>query len=248
MLIVVRYNDIPEVDDLPEIPTGTLEALAKIFVKHNVQGLFGVGLIHSHCTLNDGEVMLSTHLQTPRAGCWNRATKMNGVDASRVRGHMFKLAGKGKLVAYKLEHAPVSDFGLDNTAFFEEFVEYVKSEGLADLLGLQTLGGIPRYGVELDFGDVGTVVVSEAGTKHGPVSHTTGWAFSIDEKGIVSCKGTTVHASTTRGPHKVFIDSKLVRNDNDLEKTLRGYGVWVGRATLPIFTLTDGLLVKPTRS
>jgi hypothetical protein len=79
MLIVVRYNDIPEVDDLPEIPTGTLEALAKIFFKHNVQGLFGVGLIHSHCTLNDGEVMLSTHLQTPRAGCWNRATKMNGV-------------------------------------------------------------------------------------------------------------------------------------------------------------------------
>lgn len=228
MLIAIRYNDIPEVDDLPEIPNGALEALAKIFVKHNVQGVFGVGLIHSHCTLEEGEVMLSTQLQTPGGGCWNRATKMNGVDTSRVRGQMFKLAGNGKLLAYKLEHAPVSDFDLGSTAFFQEFVEYVSSEGLTDLLGLQMLGGIPKYGVELDLGEVGTVVLNEAGTKHGPVSHTTGWVFSIDEKGIISCKGTTVHAPTTKGPHKVFVDSKLVRNDDDLEKTLRGYGVWVG--------------------
>ncbi|PPJ53263.1 hypothetical protein CBER1_11834 [Cercospora berteroae] len=213
-------------DDMPHIPSAALDDLADIFVKHKVQGIFGVGLIHSHCTLKEGDVMLSTQLQAPARGCWNKATEIASIDPSRVRGHMFKLAGVDKLVAYKVEQGQVTDLRIESAAFFQEFAEYLSTAGLAGLLGLQVLSGTPTYGVEFDFGDVGTVVLNEADTKHGPVSHTTGWMFSVDEGGTVSCKGNTVHAPTTKGPHKVFVDSKLVQNYNDLDKALRHYAVW----------------------
>lgn len=230
----IRYNGIPEIVDLPHVSSAALDDLASIFVKHNVQGVFGVGLIHSHCTLKEGEIMLSTQFQAPAPGCWNKATKIAAVDTFGVRGHMFKLAGNGKLVAYKLEQGQVDDLRIDSGAFFQEFAEYINAAGLADLLGLKVLSGTSTYQVEFDFGEVGTVVLNESDTKHGPVSHTTGWAFSIDGEGIVSCKGNTVHAPTTKGPHKVFVDSKLVQNHKDLDRILRDYAVCVGETPLVV--------------
>lgn len=235
MLTRARYNAIPEVDELPHISSAALDGLARIFVKHGVQGVFGVGLIHSHCTLNEGQVMLSTPLQAPAGGCWNRATDVAAIDTSEVRGHMFKVAGNGELVAYKLEQGKAIDLSIESAPFFQEFAAYVRAAGLADLLGLQVLNNIPAYGVEFDFGEVGTVVLNEDGTRHGPVSHTTGWTFSVDEGGIISCKNGTIHAATVKGPHKVFVDTKSVQKEKDLDRILRDYAVLVRQGLSPLY-------------
>lgn len=87
-------------------------------------------------------------------------------------------------------------------------------------------------GVEFDFGEAGTVTIDRADANHGPFSHTTGWTACIDNAGIVSCKGSTQHAPTTRGPHKVFVDSKLALDEQGLMQILDQYDVLVRHTPL----------------
>ena len=232
MLTVVRYNAIPEIDSSPEITATVLADLAKLFVKHNIHGTFGIGLLHSHCKLEEDEVMLSTKLQESEGGYWNKATKIQALDVPRLRGSMFKLVGNGKLVAYKLAQGPTLDLCPESASFFRDLADRLGSRGLMDILGLQRLHPAINCEVEFDFGAGGTVVLNEANTTHGPISHTTGWAFAVDVDGIISCKGTTVHASTTKGPHRVFIDSKLLQTESNLMKILEAYAVLVSQKHL----------------
>jgi hypothetical protein len=77
---------------------------------------------------------------------------------------------------------------------------------------------------EFDFGDCGTVMLKEQDICHISPFRTTGWIFTCQE-GIISFKGKEVHAETTSGPHKVFIDSKLVPDVASLKALLKRYEV-----------------------
>jgi hypothetical protein len=214
------------------VSTLVLNDLAQIFTKHKVHGLFGIGLLHSHCTMNLDKVMFSTKLKNSVSGCWTKAKDKADVDVTQVRGQMFKLARDHRLVAYKLEEGQVPGHSFDNETFIREFCDYLMTNRLTEVLGLQVLSGATMCGVEFDFGEAGTVTINSADANHGPFSHTTGWTISMDDAGITSCKGSTQHAATTRGPHKVFVDSKLALDEQDLVQILHEYDVLVRHTPL----------------
>lgn len=102
-----------------------------------IHGTFGVGLMYSYRTLGYHKVMLGTRLHAPVHGYWYHSKEISAIDLSRVRGHIFKLAADGKLVAYKLEEGQGATHDSDNEAFFKECSDYLSSSELRNLLGLQ---------------------------------------------------------------------------------------------------------------
>ena len=76
--------------------------------------------------------------------------------------------------------------------------------------------------VEYDFGDCGTVMLKAQETLYEAPFRTTGWVFSCNN-GVISFKGKESYASTTQGPHKVFIDGKLALDVTALKTILRRF-------------------------
>ncbi|CAK1359429.1 hypothetical protein CB0940_05638 [Cercospora beticola] len=114
----------------------------------------------------------------------------------------------GDLVAYKFFHGPLPKLEFNLAAFVEDLTTHINELGLGDYLCLLLREDTPLNGVEFDLGEVGTVLIPEAAAKYGQLTHTTAWAFGTNDKGITTLKGQTKHANTTKGTHRVFVDSK----------------------------------------
>jgi len=224
LLIKLRHKNLIDSEELhSEISPLHLQNLADIFVKHNVQDRLGVHLIHSHSKMTTEHVMLGHHLTNP-SGCWTRQTPLKGVNLAEVHGRIFKLVDGNGFVAYEyVEGRATNDLPSIGSNFLEELAAYVRSNGLAEIVGLQVRGQSAGNMVEFDFGNCGTVMLNAQDICHGTPFRTTGWVFSYD--GVVSFKGVESHAPTTKGPHKVFIDGKLAPDVPALKAVLRRFNV-----------------------
>jgi hypothetical protein len=218
------YNALVGSEELQsEISNTHLQNLADIFVKYNVHERLGVHLIHGHTKVAAGNVMLG-HSFTEPSGRWAKPIQMEEVNLADVHGHIFKLVGGGRFVAYEYVEGKASDLSDISTDFFKDLVEYLQSHQLEATVGLQILGQSVGNMAEFDFGDCGTVMLNEQDISHATPFRTTGWVFTHKE-GFVSFKGNETHMETVKGPHKVLIDAKLAPNITALKAILKHYEV-----------------------
>ncbi|KAF9730274.1 hypothetical protein PMIN04_012889 [Paraphaeosphaeria minitans] len=215
------YNHLPDDADQPHVAEEHLKNLAGIFLRYNVQTKFGLHLIHGHFKLERDMVMLGKSVQEP-SGCWTKPTDINEVDLENIHGHIYALTGDGFLVAYEYREGRPADMTDVKPDFFHEVIQYLQSNKLEHLLGLQVLSNEPQEKLaEFVLGaNAGTVMIKETEANYGHIYRVTGWAFD-QEDGIISCKGNDVHAATTKGPHKVFQDSKRIHGVRELRVALK---------------------------
>ena len=127
-------------------------------------------------------------------------------------GHIYVSSEKHGLVAYEYRRGRSSESVASiNHGFFQDLVQYLSSNNLAHLLGLEVLDDTsipPQQMVEFVLSENGTVMVNAKDAKCFEITRVTGWSFAQDTDGTISCKGTVTHASKPGGPHKNFTDGK----------------------------------------
>lgn len=190
--------------------------LAQLFLRYNVEAAFGLHLVHSHFKIPSDAVMLGSIFSGDPSGYWTRPTPWKHVGAKMVHGHIYTVTEEHGLLAYEYREgiAPKNVEGV-NSAFFHEFIDYIESNQLGGIIGLEVLeDGLCSQIQLLEFvlADQGTVMLKQEDVTDARISRITGWSFARGADGIVSTKGNTAHASKAGGPHQIFTDGKLVGN------------------------------------
>ncbi|KAI0526428.1 hypothetical protein F5B22DRAFT_585712 [Xylaria bambusicola] len=204
------YNLLPDDRDQPHVQEVHLQQLAVILKHYGVQNKFGIHLIHGHLQLESDKIMLGTALTSVR-GCWTKPTSINHINLAEIHGHIFKLTPKGELQAYEYREGSVMDLSDVDAAFFHELTEYLKTNNLVDLLGVQVLGKeIPEMMCEFVLQDNGTVMLDSRDVKGWSPYRTTGFFYA---PGMTSLSGGEKHAKKTNGNHQVFVDGKIGKED-----------------------------------
>ncbi|KJZ69737.1 hypothetical protein HIM_10877 [Hirsutella minnesotensis 3608] len=208
----LAYNLLPDDGDQPNVQQAHLQELANLFKRFNVQDKFGVHLIHGHFQLVEGNVMLGTALASVR-GCWTKPTSINDLEPAEIHGHIFRLTDSGEMQAYEYREGPTMNLDSVDPVFFQEFIEYLRTNNLTNLLGLEVLGKeIPEMMCEFIVKDNGTVMLDARDVKKWTSYRVTG--FALNGPGMTELKGNQSHAKTVRETHQVFTDGKIGKEDS----------------------------------
>lgn len=117
-------------------------------------------------------------------------------------------------------------------SFFAQLAQYLHSNNLAGVLGLQVLDHrAASSGEKLEFvlGEQGTAMLRAQDVNHGGIYRNTGWSFRQDEDGIISVNGGESHAKTTKGTDQVFISGQPLPTIEAVKNVLRTEGIIRGR-------------------
>ncbi|KAJ8062838.1 hypothetical protein OCU04_008093 [Sclerotinia nivalis] len=207
------YNDLPDDSQQPEISETHLQALSQLFVRHSVQDIFGLHLIHGHSQAPSETVMFGVEFTAldKLNGCWTKPQPIPALVNRPIHGHIFRLRLDGACCPYEFRDGQADPKANSiQSSFFQAFADYLKDNRLADLLGLELLDR-PEDQRSLEFvlGVQGTVMPGKQDFITAFPYRITSWTFQAEVGGIVSCKGGTVHAAKKKdGKHQVFIDSK----------------------------------------
>jgi len=224
---VERYNYLLEDHDQPSFPEHHLNQLAQLFIQYNVQKIFGLHLIHGHLKIPHNTIMVGSSFKGRLSGYWTKPTPFEATISKPIHGHIYTLSPDDRLLAYEYREGDAPKGIADiNQAFFVELSNYLSSNQLAGLLGLQvledTLSPQPQM-LEFVLAGRGTVMVKEE-VAHADIYRVTGWSFTQDKDGIVSVKGNETHAGVN-GVHKIFRDTKPLRNIDAVVDLLLQEGV-----------------------
>ncbi|KAM5439466.1 hypothetical protein MferCBS31731_004563 [Microsporum ferrugineum] len=219
------YNTLPDDADQPAVTDEHIAHLAEIFVRNDAEKLLGIHLIHGHFKIPESTVMYGTNFNDPSLR-WAKVTDIDKIDPLRVHGHIFALTSDG-LCAYELQDGPLPDLSGVGQHFLEEFINYIVTNGLVSLIGLQVLGCGDCSMTELVL-DQGTVMLDSSHVKNTTLSRITGWKFEQFNGNPRVCSGNEGHAKMTTGNHKVFIGGKplpKLESAEDLKAALAMAGV-----------------------
>jgi hypothetical protein len=154
-------------------------------------------------------------------------TEIDAVDLSTVHGHIFVLKNDG-FIAYEYQDGPMPNLSSIGKEFFADFIDYLVTNGLTNLLGLQVLiNGMDQTMWELIL-DQGTVMLDAAVVRGCSPTRITGWRFEVHDRQPRVCQTNETHAKMTTGNHKVFNAGKPLPKLNDvdgLKKALVDVGV-----------------------
>ncbi|KAG4441229.1 hypothetical protein IFR05_003277 [Cadophora sp. M221] len=174
----------------------------------------------------ENTVLLGSRLENP-SGRWAKVTETDAVDLSNVHGHIFVLTSDG-FIAYKYHNGPMPDLSSVGKEFFANFIDYLITNHLANLLGLQVLlDGMDQTIWELIL-EQRTVMLDSAVVHGCSPTRITGWKFEARDGQPRVCQANEIHSEMTLGNHKVFNAGKpqpKLSDVNDLKKTLVDAGV-----------------------
>jgi hypothetical protein len=156
---------------------------------------------------------------------WTRQVDISTVDVTRIRGHIFTLAHHG-FHPYEYRQGPLSDLSGINHSFLFEVAEFLKRNGLEDLLGLQLLEPVSVPLTELILPD-STVMLKCNDLLHVSSHRDTGWKFGDASNGSHTCQANEQHGQTRHG-HEVYNQgSHQPRFDSysDITDGLRSLGI-----------------------
>jgi len=222
------YNTLLHPEDQPDVTERTLKDLGELFVRHKVQDVFGIHLLHGHFMAPEGTVLVGTHFNLPTNSnaCWTKPVPIAGLKMDTLQGHVFTLQSDGSFIPYEYhEGAPDAKAASTSPAFFQEFADFLQKQNLASLIALQLLDGTEKNtNMEFMTGPQSTVMLDERdviGFDQPRIS--TGWSFRVGDDGIISCKGNDVYAPKTNSSHQVFQDSKplTISTVEELKDALR---------------------------
>lgn len=202
-----RYNTLPDDDHQPQVTEATLKELGDILIKHNMQHMFGVHLVHGHSTLPPGTAMIGQY--TDR-GVWSHPTTIDQADLTNLHGHIYVLNKDDKLVAYEYRQGLRKDLAAVSSDFLADFFGFLVDHKLTQLLGLEVrqLEHEHPNVFEIVFSNGHTLMLPAERTKNVHPSRCTGWTFA-SVAGVTELQGSQAHSKTIQGPHKVFIGGKL---------------------------------------
>jgi hypothetical protein len=78
--------------------------------------------------------MLGSNFENP-CGRWTKVTEIDAVKLSTVYGHIFVLTRDGFTI-YEYQDGPMPNLSSVRKEFFTDFVDYLVTNGLTNLLGL----------------------------------------------------------------------------------------------------------------
>jgi hypothetical protein len=149
-------------------------------------------------------VMLGKSVQEP-SGCWTKPTNIEEVNLEDIHGHIFTLAGNGRFIAYEYRERPLFDMADVKPEFFHDVIQYLRSNNLENLLGLQVLSNEPQEKLA-EFvlkREAGTVMLRGSEANYRRISRVTGWSFK-EKNGVISCKGNNIHAKIKNSNYYIF--------------------------------------------
>lgn len=154
-------------------------------------------------------------------------TEIDAVELSNVHGHIFVLTSDD-FIAYEYQDGPIPDLSSVGKEFFADFIDYLITNGLANLLGLQVLiDGMDQSMWELIL-DQGTVMLNAAVIRRCSPTRIAGWRFEARDGQPRACQANEMHAMKTTGNHQVFNAGKpqpKLSDAVDLKKALVDVGV-----------------------
>lgn len=219
------YNRLLDDAEQPPVSKEHMQNLAALFVRHNAHKTLGVHLIHGHSKTPENTVMLGSNFENP-TGRWTRVTEIDAVDLSIVHGHIFVLTGDG-FIAYEYQDGPMPDLSSVGKEFFADFIDYLITNDLTNLLGLQVLiDSMDQNMWELIL-DQGTVMLDAAVLRGCSPTRITGWRFEARDGQPRVCESNEKHVSSGN-THKIYNQGKpqpKLSNVDDLKKALVDVGV-----------------------
>jgi len=168
--------------------------------------------------------MSGSRFRGERSGGWTKPTPFESILGNHVHGHIYILSPDNRLLPYEYRDggAPKHAAGVAQI-FFRELSEYLISNKLAGVLGLEVLEDTSSpqpHMLEFILAGQGTVMVKEQEAARADLYRVTGWSFAKDKDGIISIKGNETHAGTAGGGHQIFTDGKPLKDIEAVMKLL----------------------------
>jgi len=222
------YNQLQDISAQPtEVSEQHLEGLAQILVCHDVHNRFGIHLIHSHFKLDECSIMLRTPIPE-RSGYWTRQVDISKVDLHDIHGHVFALGSNGHFMAYEYGTGPASDMSTFGPKFLCDVVQYLTSNKLDDILGLEILDSAKERDVEFDLGkNLGTITFGESHCIPVELYRVTTWLVE-EKEGNIRCRGQKKCEVTRSGHHYTYTTGTAggkISDVAELEKVLNDAGI-----------------------
>jgi hypothetical protein len=194
------YNVLPTDSQQPEILESHIHNLAAIFVRNRAERVLGIHLAHGHFAAPDNTTLLGVNYDKPYCR-WARPTVIQTIDLSNVHGHIFVLTDHG-FHPYEYQTGPLPDlFGVDS-AFLLELTEYLITNELSKLVGLQVIDPNPTRMLELILPQ-GTVMLDVSILNGCVPTRQTGWKFESEDGEPRVCQANETHGQTAT-THEVY--------------------------------------------
>jgi hypothetical protein len=156
--------------------------------------------VHAHFAIPENTVLLGVNHNMPRCR-WTNATTIQTMDLSNVHGHIFVLTDHG-FHPYEYQSGPVPDLSRVDDTFLVEFADFLHTNNLATLAGLQVLDRYPSYMLELVLPQ-GTIMLDVSDLKGCVATRQTGWNFKVENGEPCVCQSNESHGETGKG-HEVY--------------------------------------------
>ena len=194
------YNRLPDDSRQPEIRESHIRDLAAIFVRNRAHGIFGIHLVHAHFTIPEKTLLLGVDHDMPRCR-WAKVSLIQNVDLSSVHGHIFVLTDHG-FRPYEYQTGPAPDLSRVNDAFIPELADFLSSNNLTELVGLQVVDSYPSNMLELILPQ-GTIMLDASNLNGCAPSRQTGWKFEVKHGEPRVCQANETHGQTRTG-HEIY--------------------------------------------
>ena len=201
-----RYNEIPLLENQrTDIPSSTLEALARIFLRHGVQDRFQVSLLHRHDTLPSNTVMVHLRQSLEEDICLPQE-----LGKCELQPCVFSWQ-RNEFWPIEFEEAHRSDrYMLADNTFLAELGSFLAASNMDEVLGLSCALSVRGPWVEYIRSEgPGTIARRSLDGASPTLGIVTAWAFSLADGDIVitpetTCQRTTVgvHAQVPVPPKK----------------------------------------------
>lgn len=194
------YNVLPDDSQQPEILKSHIRNLAELFIRNRADGIFGIHLAHAHFVIPENTTILGVNYNKPYCR-WARTTAIQIVDLSNVHGHIFVLTDHG-FHPYEYQTGPVPDlFGVDS-AFLPELADYLNTNNLSTLIGLQIIDHNPAHMLEFILPQA-TVMLNVLNLNGCVSTRQTGWKFEFENGEPRVCQANESHGQTAT-THEIY--------------------------------------------
>jgi len=194
------YNRLPDDSQQPELLESHILDLAALFVRHHAQGIFGIHLAHAHFAIPENTVLLGVNHDIPHCR-WTKTTTIQTMDLSNVHGHIFVLTDHG-FHPYEYQIGPAPDLSRVDSTFLPELAQFLDTNNLAILVGLQVIDPHPSQMLELVLPQ-GTIMLDASGLNGCVSTRQTGWKFETESGKPRVCQANESHGQTRTG-HEIY--------------------------------------------
>jgi len=194
------YNVLPTDSQQPEILESHIHNLAALFVRNRADGILGIHLAHAHFAAPENTAILGVNYDKPYCR-WARTTAIETMDLSNVHGHIFVLTDHG-FHPYEYQTGPIPDLSGINSTFLQELADYLNTNNLSTLVGLQIIDRNPTHMLELILPQ-GTVMLDISVLNGCVPTRQTGWKFESEDGEPRVCQANESHGQTAT-THEIY--------------------------------------------